>query len=689
VAGQDAADGTPFGRYRLVELLGRGGMGEVWRAYDTATDRVVALKLLPANLSEDEDFQRRFRREAHAAARLDTPHVVPIYDYGEIDGRLFVSMRLINGRDLAVVLADGPVDPARAVRIIDQVAKALHAAHEFGLIHRDIKPSNILLDRDDFAYLIDFGIARAADDTRLTKTGGTIGTFAYIAPERLDPHAEEDARVDIYSLACVLYEALTGEPPFPGSTTAHLMYAHAHTPPPQPSSTQPDVSARFDAVIAKGMAKDPDNRYATTVELADAARDAVTEPIQRPAPTTAQPAGEPARPTYATTLDDLARTRPEPTLGGDATSATADPPPAVAANQSEPPRGRPFWPAADGAGRPHPPPSRAPQQPVSRLPVPARRNRTPWIIAGVAAVVVLVAAAVGIRVSVGHHAGPTSQRGPISEKVTTSRTPTSSQTSSIPPVVLPFADLWGPYGVAVDTAGTLYVADSKVGGGRLLKLAAGSSTQEVLPFTGLAGPTGVAVDTAGNVYVIDRDYSHSRARLLKLQQLPGGGSDQAVLPVTGLKEPEGLVVDSAGNLYVADAKFGDPRVLKLAAGSLTQEVLPFTGLEVPQAVAVDNTGSVYVADQTAHRVLKLAAGSSTQEVLPFTGVDTPRGMAVDKAGNVYVADMSNGVLKLAVGSSSSTVLPFTWSRPMGLAVDDAGNVYVTDSGDNRVVKLSA
>jgi len=114
--------GTPFGRYRLIELLGRGGMGQVWRAYDTVTDRVVAIKVLTAELSDDEEYQQRFRREAHAAARLDTPHVVPIHDYGEIDGRLFVSMRLIKGRDLDTVLADGPLDPARAVRIIDQVA---------------------------------------------------------------------------------------------------------------------------------------------------------------------------------------------------------------------------------------------------------------------------------------------------------------------------------------------------------------------------------------------------------------------------------------------------------------------------------------------------------------------------------------------------------------------------------------
>src|ERR1700758_1686146 len=168
----DDANGTPFGRYRLIELLGRGGMGEVWRAHDTATNnRTVAIKLLPPQLAADHTFVQRFRREADAAARLNNPHIIPIHTYGEIDGRLYVDMRLIEGRDLQTVLADGPVDPARAVRIIEQVAKALHAAHKVGLLHRDVKPSNILLDEDDFPYLIDFGIARAAAETRLTGTG--------------------------------------------------------------------------------------------------------------------------------------------------------------------------------------------------------------------------------------------------------------------------------------------------------------------------------------------------------------------------------------------------------------------------------------------------------------------------------------------------------------------------------------
>jgi serine/threonine-protein kinase len=280
-------EGTPFGRYRLIKLLGRGGMGEVWRAHDTGTDRVVAIKLLPPYLSDRPEYPQlklRFRREAQAAAKLDTPHVIPIYDYGEIDGRLYVSMRLIEGPDLHKALADGPMEPSRAVRIIEGVALALQAAHEVGLVHRDVKPSNILLDKHDFAYLIDFGIARALDDTRMTRTGHPPGTFLYIAPERLRARAEEDARADIYSLACVLYECLTGRPPFDADSMEGLVAAHLTDPPPQPSTTQPNVPKQFDEVIASGMAKAPDNRYATTVELADAARDAITEPIAQPTP---------------------------------------------------------------------------------------------------------------------------------------------------------------------------------------------------------------------------------------------------------------------------------------------------------------------------------------------------------------------------------------------------------------------
>src|ERR1700739_4288464 len=182
----ERVEGTPFGRYRLMELLGRGGMGEVWRAQDTAANnRTVAIKLLPPHLAQDDTFVRRFRREADAAAVLNNPHIIPIHNYGEIDGRLYVDMRFVAGRDLQQVLAGGAMEPARAGRIIAQGAQALHGAHKVGLVHRDVKPSNILLDEDDFAYLIDFGIARGADETRLTGTGSVIGSWRYMSPPGL------------------------------------------------------------------------------------------------------------------------------------------------------------------------------------------------------------------------------------------------------------------------------------------------------------------------------------------------------------------------------------------------------------------------------------------------------------------------------------------------------------------------
>ncbi len=276
----------PFGRYRLEELLGRGGMGEVWRAYDPVMHRMVALKVLPPNFAGDHVFEERFRREARSAAGLDEPHVVPIYDFGEIEGRLYVTMKLIRGKDLQQLLDDGPLEPARAVGIISQIASALHAAHEVKLVHRDVKPSNILVADDDFAYLIDFGIARAAGETGLTSTGATIGTWAYMAPERFRT-GKADARSDIYALACVLHQALTGQPPFPVNSLEQVAVAHMVEPPPAASPLREGIPQAIDQVITTGMAKDPDDRYSTTKELAEAARAALSAPIRPPRPPTA------------------------------------------------------------------------------------------------------------------------------------------------------------------------------------------------------------------------------------------------------------------------------------------------------------------------------------------------------------------------------------------------------------------
>lgn len=267
---------SSFGRYQLQGLLGKGGMGQVYRAYDTQTHRVVAIKLLPEHLAKDQEFEHRFRREARTAASLNDPHVVPIHSFGEIDGRLYVDMRLVEGRDLGKFIAEsgGRLSPAQTVAVIEQVAAALDSAHQVGLVHRDVKPSNVLVAKArDFVYLIDFGIARATTDTALTNTGLTMGTLAYLAPERF--RGVTDPRADVYALACTLYECLTGKRPYPGDSFEEQLSGHLNTPPPRPTALVGDVPPAFDAVVARGMAKDPAARYQTVTELADAARAAL------------------------------------------------------------------------------------------------------------------------------------------------------------------------------------------------------------------------------------------------------------------------------------------------------------------------------------------------------------------------------------------------------------------------------
>ena len=232
----DSRVGTDFGQYHLRRLLGKGGMGEVYEAEDTRKDRTVALKVLPATMSNDPVFRKRLQREAHSAGRLQEPHVVPIHDYGEIDGQLYVDMRYIDGTDLRKMLTRyGPLTPARAVAIVRQIASALDAAHESGLVHRDVKPENILITRDDFAYLVDFGIANASTDEKLTELGTAVGTYAYMAPERFT-NGEVTYRADIYALACVLYECLTGGQPFPADSVSVVITAHLMQPIPKPSA---------------------------------------------------------------------------------------------------------------------------------------------------------------------------------------------------------------------------------------------------------------------------------------------------------------------------------------------------------------------------------------------------------------------------------------------------------------------
>lgn len=264
--------GSKFGPYELQSLIGVGGMGEVYRAYDTVRERMVAVKLLRPEMAADKSYQERFRRESRVAARLQEPHVIPVHDFGEIDGTLYIDMRLVEGASLKEELrANGPLEPKRAASIISQVAAALDAAHADKLVHRDIKPENVLLTPEDFAYLVDFGIAHAGGDASVTSTGLIIGSCAYMAAERF-AGGQVGPAADIYSLTCLLYECLTGRAPFEtGGDLRQLMSAHMFSPPPRPSMMRPGISRAFDDVIAKGMAKQPSDRYPTAGALAKAA----------------------------------------------------------------------------------------------------------------------------------------------------------------------------------------------------------------------------------------------------------------------------------------------------------------------------------------------------------------------------------------------------------------------------------
>jgi YVTN family beta-propeller protein len=266
--------GTQVAGYRLEEEIGRGGMGVVYRAHDLALDRSVALKLLAPQLAEDPDFRERFLVESRLAASLDHPNVVPVYDAGEIEGQLYLAMRYVEGTDLKRLLTEeGKLEPARAIAICSQIANALDAAHARGLVHRDVKPSNVLLDEREHAYLADFGLTRRLTDQAPDFDAGlSLGTPAYVAPEQIEGK-DVDGRADQYSLACLLHECLTGQPPFPRRSEAAMLFAHLEEPPPAPPG--------LEQVMARALAKSPADRYETCTEFVADARHALGLELRR------------------------------------------------------------------------------------------------------------------------------------------------------------------------------------------------------------------------------------------------------------------------------------------------------------------------------------------------------------------------------------------------------------------------
>ena len=270
--------------YRVERLLGRGRAGAVYLATHEGLGRRVALKLLAADFAADPRVRNRFIAESRLAASLDHPHIVPIYEAGEADGQLFLAMRYVEGGDLrALIERDGPMEPGRAVRLLEGIADALDTAHEHDLVHRDVKPGNILVSRGsrgEHAYLADFGLVKQTGaGAPMTESGQFVGTVGFVAPEQIEGKPI-DGRADVYSLACVLYQCLTGAPPFERESDVATLWAHVQAPPQRPSETRSELAA-LDDVLATGMAKQPEERFQTAGQLINQASAALQTGLAR------------------------------------------------------------------------------------------------------------------------------------------------------------------------------------------------------------------------------------------------------------------------------------------------------------------------------------------------------------------------------------------------------------------------
>lgn len=334
--------GRQVAGYRIEREIGRGGMAVVYRARDLRLERTVALKLLAPELARNDTFRSRFTHESRTAAAIDHPHIVPVFEAGETDGVLYIAMRYVAGSDLRHLLdREGPLPPGTALRIAAQVASALDAAHEHGLVHRDVKPGNILVargtdsDHPEHVYLTDFGLTKKSLSlTGFTTVGQFVGTLDYVAPEQISGKPV-DARCDVYGFACVVYECLAGHPPFRRDDDMALLWAHQYDEPPPLTEARPDLAAAVDTVFADALAKSPDRRQDSCLAFVAELRAAVaggtgaghapTEVDRRVAGARAEPAdaGEPRG--RAAAQPSKGRATAEPSSKESAGRVTAEP----------------------------------------------------------------------------------------------------------------------------------------------------------------------------------------------------------------------------------------------------------------------------------------------------------------------------------------------------------------------------
>ena len=594
--------GSHIASYQLEERLGQGGMAVVFRAYDSRLDRRVALKLMAPGFSDDDAFRQRFMQESRAAAAVDHPHIIPVFEAGEANGVLFLAMRMVRGGDVrSLIDRNGPLPPARAAEIVAQVASALDAAHARGLVHRDVKPANMLLeagpgaDRPDHVYLSDFGLTKTSlAASGLTATGQFMGTVEYVAPEQIESRPL-DGRCDQYALACSAFEMLCGEPPFRREQSISVLYAHLSEPPPQVRLRRSELPDDIDAVLAKALSKAPADRYATCGEFASALRAALGSagsgpggaPAGRqateiampgaaraglrprmppPAPSRVGRCHEPtaaaaAGPTQA--ADYPARAGPTDPSAGQRDDTTR--PASSAAARADPHRGA----GPDGAGIE----PRQPRRPWWRGPVP---------VAGIAVLALLLGGGGYVLASGGNKAdGSHKVSGHSSAPGSSGRTAaalplppcsTATATATSQPITAASVAIGGqPFGLGVTPDGQYSFVST---GSGLAILRNDSSTGPVLLRTiAAAGANGeVAVTPDGRFAVAA---AGSGAVVVNVSDAVAGQAVVATLSSRTGKGSDAVLVTADGYAFVTMQKTDDVAVFKLAGATGSGDFIGF------------------------------------------------------------------------------------------------------------------
>jgi serine/threonine protein kinase len=654
----DLSVGSTIAGCRLDAVAGRGGMGVVYQATQLALGRPVALKAMAPQLAADESYRERFTRESHLAASIDHPNVIPVYEAGESDGTLYLIMRWVEGTDLRALLTEsGRLEPPKAVRLLRPVASALAAAHRRGLVHRDIKPANVLIaqsedEEDEHVYLTDFGIAKRTDTQGgMTRTGVLVGTIDYTSPERIEGGRGTPAS-DIYAFGCMLYETLTGHVPYERTTELLKMYAHMNERVPSARDEVAGVPMELDAVIAKAMAKRPEDRFATASELAAALNRSLGNGAAPTAPGTTPPAVELEPPTERQTVIATPAQTPAPALPP--TPTPIEPPTVRAPRNDQPPAVVAERPAT---AIPKPPTQPPPASPPSR----SRRG----LFTTLAAVAVGAIAAVVIATSAGGGNGGGGGGGGASG---------------------------APSGITADSRGDVWVS---YGSGTLTRIDPTGNRRSFdvggKPDLVSGGSSGVWISDGEKLTL--RDSNGNAVKAVGLARAPVALAASLDDGSVWAAEPDGTIAHATptGQLEASAAKVtGTPRGLSLGAGwlwAVSGDSLIRIGLGGSHPVSAHDPGGQQPVAVTSDRGIWIAhAGGTISRFDPRPtkmGINTRQqitsaltGITAADGGPYVWATSQSGLYKLAAdGNGTGTEVARFTSPPVGVAVL-SGSVWV-------------